>query len=76
MSNNTEEREVISARVSADAAQGWRKFCEDNGISLSAFLEAAGLVLSEETYPPSVEERRALVDAARAVDQRRRSRRK
>ena len=67
---------MISGRVSASSAEGWRKFCEANGISLSAFLEAAGQALAKETYPPSVEERQRLVEAARRVDLERRSRRK
>jgi len=71
-----EMREIVSGRVSITAAEGWRNFCEGNGISLSAFLEAAGLALVKETFPPSIAARRALVDEARRVDLQRRSRRK
>lgn len=77
-SNNetADERMIVSGRVSAIAADGWRTFCEANGISLSGFLEAAGLALAKETFPPSIEARRALVEEARRVDLRRRSRRR
>ncbi|KAA3607279.1 MAG: hypothetical protein DWQ01_16425 [Planctomycetota bacterium] len=70
------QREIVSGRVSAEAAAGWRNFCQDNGISLAAFLEAAGLALAEETFPPTVEERKKMVDTARRVDLERRSRKK
>ena len=70
-----EPRVVISGRVSQESADGWRSFCEGNGISLAAFLEAAGRVLGNETVPPSVEERRRMVEAARKVDLDRRRRR-
>lgn len=76
MADNSEEREVVSGRVSARSAEGWRKFCRQNGISLAAFLEAAGLALAQESFPPSVKERQKLVEKAREVDLERRSRRK
>ena len=69
------DREVLSARVSPEAAAGWREFCARAGISLAAFLEVAGRELAEESFPPSVSARRRMVDAAREVDRHRRSRR-
>lgn len=68
-------REVLSARVSHDSAEGWRSFCARSGVSLAAFLEVAGLELAAESFPPSVEARQRMVEAARAVDLARRSRR-
>lgn len=68
------DRIVISARVSQEAAAGWKNFCDANGISLASFLEVAGLELSKESFPPTVAARRRMVAAARKVDQARRSR--
>ncbi|MEM7411107.1 MAG: hypothetical protein AAF430_12800 [Myxococcota bacterium] len=68
-------REVLSARVSPEAAAGWRDFCARAGVSLAAFMEVAGRELAGETFPPSVAARRRMVDAAREVDRERRSRR-
>ncbi len=68
MSSKPESREIVSGRVSAASAKGWKDFCQNNGISLAAFLEAAGLALSKESFPPSVKERQMLVERAREVD--------
>ena len=76
MTDNDQPREIVSGRVSTQSAKGWRDFCHANGISLAAFLEVAGQALAEETFPPSVEERRLMVERARQVDQQRRSRKK
>ena len=75
MSSDDHKREIVSGRVSAQSAEGWRSFCRKNGISLAGFLEAAGLALARETFPPSVKERQRLVQKAREVDLERRSRR-
>ena len=75
MTSNPESREIVSGRVSAASAKGWREFCQNNGISLAAFLEAAGLALSKETFPPTVKERQLIVERAREVDLERRKRR-
>jgi len=69
------KREVISAKVSSESADGWRKFCFDNGVSISALLEVAGLQLAGETFPPTVAERKKMVQMAREVDILRRTRR-
>lgn len=76
MTNNdkSSQREVISARVSPEAAAGWRDFCARAGVSLAAFIEVAGVELANETFPPSVAARKKMVEAAREVDRSRRSR--
>ena len=70
-----EDREVISAKVSQNSAAGWRKFCEQNGVSLAALLEVAGLQLADEANPLAAIERIDMVEEARAIDIQRRSRR-
>ena len=72
----SDERVVITAKISSQSAAGWRNFCDQNGISLTAMLEVAGLELAEETAPPIVEARQKMVEAARVVDGSRRARRK
>lgn len=74
--NSLDEREVLSAKISSDAAKGWRDFCAGNGITISAFLEVAGLELAEEKIPLTIEARQRMVKAARTIDQKRRSRKK
>ena len=71
-----EDRVVITAKISRESADGWRKFCDGNGMSLTAMLEVAGLELAEENIPPDVEARRRMVTKAREVDRLRRVRRK
>ena len=66
-------KKIISAKVSLESADGFTDFCKSNGISLSAFLEVAGLDLKEETTPPSPVRQR-VVERAREVDQLRRRR--
>ncbi len=70
------DRVVLTAKVSKESAAGWQKFCAENGISLTGFIEVAGLELAEETFPPSIEARARMVELARKVDLQRRSRRK
>ena len=67
-------RKVISAKLSKEAAEGWRKFCHGNGVSLSAMMEVAGLQLGEEPAPPNHPTRIEMVEQARAIDIERRSR--
>ena len=76
MSDKRSPNITISAKVSAESAQGWKKFCSDNGITLSAFIEVAGLQLLGETAPPIVEERQIMVEKARQIDQERRIRKR
>jgi len=75
MKKNTPEV-TISVKVSNQSANGWKQFCEKNGITLSAFIEAAGLELIDETAPPKVEARRQMVELSREIDQQRRVRKK
>lgn len=70
----SDEREVLSAKISRAAADGWRGFCSANGISLTSMLEVAGLELGRETIPPTLEVRNRMVSAAREIDINRRSR--
>ena len=70
------EREVITAKISHQAAEGWRKFCAENGVTLTALIEVAGLDLAQETSPPSVAARVRMVQRARVIDLERRSRRR
>ena len=67
-------RETLSAKVSLDSANGWKEFCRNNGISISAMLEVAGLRLANESHPPRSEERASMVEEARRVDIERRAR--
>ena len=67
---------AISVKVSKDAAEGWKSFCDKNGVTLSAFIEVAGLSLINETAPPMVEERVKMVEKAREVDRTRRVRKR
>ena len=76
MSKNTGPQITLSAKVSQQSANGWKDFCSQNGITLSAFLEVAGLQLVNETAPPKVEERVKMVELARQIDQQRRVRKK
>ena len=66
----------LSVKVSKISAEGWKNFCDMNGITLSAFIEIAGLQLINESAPPKVQERQVMVEEARKVDQKRRSRKK
>lgn len=76
LSDLENEREVLSAKISKESADGWKKFCHGNGVSLTAMIEVAGLQLAEEQVPPKVEARKQMVELAREVDIARRSRKK
>lgn len=67
---------TLSVKVTANSAEGWKGFCEKNGITLSAFIEVAGLQLLNETAPPTIKERQVMVEKAREIDQKRRIRKK
>ena len=67
-------RETLTAKISPESARGWKEFCNNNGISLTAMIEVAGLELAQETNPPSVPARAKMVENARVVDIERRSR--
>jgi hypothetical protein len=74
--HGTSERVALSAKVSEEAAHGWRIFCSGNGISLSAMLEVAGLELTAETIPPTEKARQRMILMAREVDRMRRVRKR
>lgn len=70
------ERRSINCRVSVDAYDAWREFCEANGVSLTAVLEAIAfemrqLLQDREMAPVET----AIVDHARRIDAERRARR-
>ena len=72
-SNNSDPREVLSAKISSKSAAGWRDFCFAHGITLTAMLEIAGLELAKESNPP-IEARQAMIEKAREMDRERRMR--
>ncbi|MBT5186971.1 MAG: hypothetical protein HOH19_11135 [Kordiimonadaceae bacterium] len=71
----SEEKEVITAKISKESAEGWRNFCAGNGITVTAFIEVAGMDLINESIPPKVKARQNMVEDARKIDMNRRSRR-
>ena len=75
MEETKNARHVVSAKISAEAAEGWRRFCESNGVSLTAMIEVAGISLAGESTPPVVPERIRMVEQARMIDIQRRARR-
>ena len=68
------QREMLNARLSPEAAAGWRDFCRANGVSLTAFMEVAGLDLAADSAPSNILDRRRMVEEARAIDMQRRVR--
>lgn len=74
--DKTEEREILSAKISAHAAEGLRTFCQRHGVTATSVLEVGGRLLAEDTLPPSLEYRQQIVMRAREVDRSRRSRRR
>lgn len=74
--DNEDDREVITAKISKQSHDGWRNFCANNGISITAFIEVAGRDLAAETMPPTVEARLKMIAMAREVDMERRSRKR
>lgn len=69
-----ETREVLTAKIAADAAESLRSFCARHGVSATAVLEVGGRALAEETVPPTAEYRRDILARARKIDAMRRSR--
>ena len=45
-------RQILTAKISEEAANGWRDFCEMHGISVSALLEAAGEAAGRDIAGP------------------------
>lgn len=76
MTTKSDPQIQLSVKVSKKSAEGWRNFCDKNGITLTAFIEVAGLQLVDEATPPKVKERQLMVEKAREVDRKRRIRKK
>ena len=75
LGEKSEDRLMVSVRLSPEAARGWREFCRKNGISLTAFMEVAGVDLANDLAPSSIPERQRMVEQAREIDISRRERR-
>ncbi len=69
-----EGRVVISAKVSAASAAGWKTFCRENAVSLAALLEVMGQELADGEASLHGTERERLVGRARDIDNARRAR--
>jgi hypothetical protein len=69
-------RRTIHANISAEAREGWRSFCDENGVSISAMVEAVGLYYARVARGEIAPSRRgqAAVAEARRIDVERRSR--
>ena len=76
MSKSKSPEVTLSVKVTSKSAEGWKKFCEKNGVTLSAFIEVAGLELVNETAPPKVKARQEMIIQAREIDQKRRVRKR
>ena len=76
MSKSNTDREVLSAKISLEAVNGWKKFCQANGVTLTAMIEVAGIELGKETHPPTIPTRINMVGMAREIDISRRSRKR
>ncbi len=74
MPSNT-DRETLSAKITSDAYDGWRTFCHQNGVSVTAMVEVAGRELALQTNPRNVLARKEMIEKARAIDIERRARR-
>lgn len=70
------DRRTINCRVSADAYDAWRDFCEARGVSLTAVLEAIAFEMRQLLHEKDMEPVEvAIVDHARRIDAKRRARR-
>ena len=74
--DRSNECDVITARISGEAAEGWRSFCALNGISVTALIEVLGLYLAAKRLPANAELQQRIVEDARKIDRQRRSRKK
>ena len=74
--NRLNEKEILSAKISRQAAEGWREFCARHGISLTSSLEVLGLALAQDAEPVRMPVLHQLVESARQVDIQRRSRKR
>jgi|688.fasta_scaffold06002_13 hypothetical protein len=64
------ERRAIHAYLSPEAHESWRNFADENGVSVSALLEAYAALLQDL----GDDGRKAIVGAARMIDSARRRR--
>lgn len=70
------ERRSINCRVSVDAYDAWREFCETHGVSLTGVLEAIAFEMRQLLHDKEMEPvEAAIVDHARRIDAQRRARR-
>lgn len=70
------ERRSINCRVSIDAYDAWREFCEVHGVSLTAVLEAIAFEMRQLLQKKEMEPvEAAIVEHARRIDAQRRARR-
>jgi hypothetical protein len=70
-----EARSALHAYLSDEAHQAWANFSEDNGVSVTALLEALGLELHAEMTAIDADElRQPWVKTARRIDAERRRR--
>lgn len=63
----------ITLRLTEDAAAGWNRVTESNGITMTAYAEAIGLSMYEHGI--HTEAGRLIIERARQIDAERRSRR-
>lgn len=61
----------MNLRLTFDARRGWDRVCRDNGVSLTALVEAIGLEMDDrhQPIPPEV------IELARTIDHDRKTRR-
>ncbi len=74
-----EGRKALHAYVSDDAHDHWHDFCAEQGISVSALLEALAPALdieAVESKQPKSERLASLITEARKIDAARRRRRR
>ncbi len=72
--DDPQPRYQLHGYVSAQARDGWYKFCDRQGINATALLEAVGIFLAGvETTPPEFE---GIVREAQRIASRRSSRRR
>ncbi len=62
----------MAARVSDEAKAGWDRFCDANGVTFSALLEATGLLIYQGKPAVHSDE---VIELARAIDRERARRR-
>lgn len=75
MTNTNDERLAVHAYLSLEAHDSWRNFSDENGVSVSALLEALGLTLKAEmAVQDPLTIRQDWIRAGRRIDVARRRR--